>query len=98
MRVITRKRLQLFAKLHKDSENALNDWFHIMDKTEFKSFNELRKAFPSVDRIKNLTVFNIGGNKVRLIVAIHFNKGIVYIRNVLTHAEYDKETWKRDLK
>ncbi|MBC8310750.1 MAG: type II toxin-antitoxin system HigB family toxin [Candidatus Marinimicrobia bacterium] len=98
MRVITRKRLHVFAKQHKNSENALSDWFHIMDKTEFKSFNELRKTFPSVDRVKNLIIFNIGGNKVRLITAIHFNKGMVYIRNVLTHAAYDKETWKKDLK
>ncbi|MBT5955649.1 MAG: type II toxin-antitoxin system HigB family toxin [Candidatus Marinimicrobia bacterium] len=69
-----------------------------MDNSEFKSFNGLRKTFTSVDQVKNLTVFNIGGNKVRLITAIHFNIGILYIQNVLTHAKYDKETWKRDLK
>tara|TARA_B110000467_G_scaffold157495_1_gene172329 strand:+ start:188 stop:463 length:276 start_codon:yes stop_codon:yes gene_type:complete len=89
---------QHFVKLHKDRKNSLNDWFHIMDNSEFKSFNELRKTFTSVDQVKNLTVFNIGGNKVRLITAIHFNIGILYIQNVLTHAKYDKETWKRDLK
>jgi len=41
-----------------------------------------------------LTVFNIGGNKARLIAAIHYNRGKVYIRAVLTHAEYDKNKWK----
>jgi len=45
--------------------------------------------------VGNLVVFNIGGNKYRLIAAIHFNRGKVYIRDVLTHAEYDKERWKK---
>ena len=69
-----------------------------MDKSEFTSFNDLRKTFPSADQIQNLTVFNIGGNKVRVITAIHYNRGIIYIRFVLTHAEYEKEKWKTDLK
>ncbi len=69
-----------------------------MDKTNYSSFTDLRKTFPSADKVKNLTAFNIGGNKVRLIAAIHYNTKCVYIRYVLTHAEYDKENWKKDLK
>jgi len=45
--------------------------------------------------VGNLVVFNIGGNKYRLIAAIHFNRHKLYIRDVLTHAEYDKERWKK---
>ncbi len=47
-----------------------------------------------VDRYKQLVIFDIGGNKYRLIAAIHYNKGIVYVRDVLTHAEYDLDKWK----
>jgi len=51
-------------------------------------------VFPSVDFVNNLAVFNIGGNKYRLIASIHFNRGKVYVRHVLTHQEYDKGGWK----
>ncbi len=60
----------------------------------FASFAELRAMFPSADQIGKLTVFNIGGNKVRLVTAIHYNRRKVYIRAVLTHPEYDEGKWK----
>jgi mRNA interferase HigB len=53
----------------------------------FTSFADLRTLFPSADQVGNLTVFNIGGNKARLIAAIHYNRHRIYIRAVLTHAE-----------
>lgn len=94
MHVITRKRLNEFAKLHPDVKNALAQWYKLIKQNEFASFIELRELFPSADQIGKLTVFNIGGNKVRLIVAIHYNRKKVYIRAVLTHAEYDEKRWK----
>ena len=65
-----------------------------MKKASFKSFEELRTVFPNADKVGKVTVFNIGGNKVRLIAAIHYNRQKVYIRAVLTHTEYDKNKWK----
>jgi len=95
MHVISRKALQLFIRLHPDSKSALEAWFRIMRRHDFESFNALQQLFPSADMVGNLVVFNIGGNKYRLISAIHFNRKKVYIRDVLTHAEYDKERWKQ---
>jgi mRNA interferase HigB len=95
MHVITRKRISEFGGLHADSKGSLSAWYAIMDKTIFKSFAELRKTFPSADLVGNKVVFNIGGNKYRLIAAVHFNRGKLYIRNILTHAEYDKGGWKK---
>ncbi len=60
----------------------------------FGNFAELRELFPSADRVANKTVFNIGGNKYRLIAALHYNRGRIYIRAILTHREYDKGNWK----
>ena len=60
----------------------------------FSNFAHLRETFPSADQVGKLTVFNIGGNKVRLIAAIHYNRGKIYIRAVLTHAEYDEQRWR----
>jgi len=58
------------------------------------NFAELRELFPSADQVDNKTVFNIGGNKYRLIAAFHYNRGRVYIRAILTHRDYDKSNWK----
>jgi len=95
MHVITRKRLNEFARLYPDTRNALAQWYKLIKQTEFSSFVELRELFPSADQVGKLTVFNIGGNKIRLIAAIHYNRKKVYIRTVLTHAEYDQEKWKK---
>jgi len=92
--VITRKRLNDFAKKHPSSKSALQNWYKLIKKREFSSFSELRETFPSADQVGKLTVFNIGGNKVRLIAAVHYNRRKVYIRAVMTHEEYDEGRWK----
>ena len=94
MHVISRKALRQFWEQHPDSESALTRWFKIMQQSNFATINELRVTFPTADKVDDFIVFNIGGNKYRLIASIHFNRGKVYIRHVLTHKEYDKETWK----
>ena len=58
------------------------------------SLAEVRTVFPTADKVGKLTVFNIGGNKARLLTAIHYNRHKVYIRAVLTHEAYDQNTWK----
>ena len=94
MHIITRKQLNEFAEKHPDAKSALQHWYKEAKSKDFKSFVELRKTFPSADQVGKLTVFNIGGNKERLIAAIHYNRRIIYIRAVLTHQEYDEGTWK----
>lgn len=92
--IITRKRLVTFWQIHPDARSSLQHWHSILRKTDYVSFAALRKTFPSADQIGGLTVFNVGGNKFRLIVAIHYNRRKVYIRHVLTHAEYDRGGWR----
>ena len=94
MHVISRKALRLFWGQYPDSRNALSRWFKIMDQSVFDNLDSLRATFPSADKVGDLIVFNIAGNKYRLITSIHFNRGKVYIRNVLTHREYDRGAWK----
>jgi mRNA interferase HigB len=95
MHIISRKALKEFWEQYPDSKSPLSRWFKIMQQTDFISFDDLRHTFPSADRVGELIVFNIGGNKYRLIVSIHFNRSKVYVRHVFTHAEYDKGAWKR---
>lgn len=94
MHVITRKRLLEFGARHPGTASALDHWYRIVKHTDFSSFVELRKTFPNADQVGRLTVFNIGGNKARLIAAVHYNRRTIYIRHVLSHKEYDKGTWK----
>jgi len=94
MHVISRKTLKTFWEQHPDSQKALTRWFKIVQKTDFKNFVDLRVTFPSADLVDDLVVFNIGGNKYRLIASIHFNRSKIYIRYVLTHKEYDRGDWK----
>ncbi len=89
------KRLREFWTKHRDSETPLRAWFRVARKASWESLVDVRKVYPSADDVNGLTVFNIGGNKYRLIVTIQHKKGRIFIRHVLTHAEYDKEGWKK---
>jgi mRNA interferase HigB len=94
MHIITRKRLNEFVAAHPNASAGLEYWYRHMKSASFRSFAELRAVFPSADQVGKLTVFNIGGNTTRLIAAVHYNRQKIYIRAVLTHAEYDEEKWK----
>ena len=78
-----------FSEKHPDARSSLAHWYAIMLKSRFLNFVQLRETFPHADQVGKLTVFNIGGNKVRLIAAVHYNRSKIYIRHVLTHQEYD---------
>jgi len=96
MRIITRKRLLDFSRKHPNCKSGIESWYRIIKHTHFHNFVELRKVFPSADQVGKVTIFNIGGNKARLVAAIHYNTGKVYIRHILTHKEYDKGAWKEE--
>ena len=95
MHIISKKKLKAFWEEYPDSKNALTAWFNTMRGGKFTTFHELKeKAFGTADQVGKRVAFDIGGNKYRLIAVIHFNRHKVFIRNVLTHKEYDKGEWK----
>jgi len=96
MHVISRKRLKDFYEKEKQAEQPLLAWHRIVKNSRFGNLAELRRTFPSADRVGSYTVFNIGGNKYRLITVIHYNVGKVFIRKALTHKQYDQGAWKGD--
>ena len=95
MHVISRKRLLEAALEHGDLYAPLDVWYRIAKKAEWRSLEDVRKIFPMADGVGKYTVFNIKGNAFRLIAEINYRTGRLYIRHVLTHAEYDKGGWKR---
>ena len=94
MRVISRRPLRDFWEIHPQAKAPLSAWFRVMEQTRFADFNAIRASFPAADYVAPFTIFDIGGNKFRLITAIHHNTGLVYVRHVFTHLEYDK--WSDD--
>ncbi|MES2129792.1 MAG: type II toxin-antitoxin system HigB family toxin [Pseudomonadota bacterium] len=92
MRVISNTVLVRFASAHGSANAPLQAWRKILEAGNFADFSALKKAFNSVDKVGKFYVFNLGGNKFRIVTAIHFNTQHVYIRFVFTHQEYDK--WK----
>lgn len=95
MHVIAKSILVEFWTKHPDAQHPLDAWYRIMKTEVFADFNDLRATFASADYVDGLTVFNIGGNKYRLIASIHYNRHKTYIRDILTHEEYDRGGWKR---
>ncbi|NJL77893.1 MAG: type II toxin-antitoxin system HigB family toxin [Richelia sp. RM2_1_2] len=96
MHVIGRRKLREYSQKHGDCEQALDDWYKIASKANWENLIEVQTAYPQAEAVSNFTVFNIKGNKYRLIVSINYEKQVIYIKYVLTHAEYDKDKWKND--
>lgn len=95
MHVISRKKLKEAAGRHAALAAPLDAWFRIAKKAAWHSLVDVRRTFPSADSVEKWTVFNIKGNQYRLIAEINYRFGRIYIRHVITHAEYGNGTWKQ---
>jgi len=99
VRVISLKPLKDFWAKHPGAEEPLRAWYTTVLKSEWKSLQDARATYPHADGVHTthgdtLTVFNIGGNKYRLVARIRYDYQLVNVRHILTHAEYDKGKWK----
>lgn len=94
MNVISLKKLQSFWKRHDQAETPLRQWFKDVRKASYQNLLELRTAHPYADyfeeRDLEITIFNIGGNKYRVVTFVRYVSQTVYIKLVMTHAEYDR--------
>jgi mRNA interferase HigB len=94
MKIISNSALRAFAAEYPQAEAPLQGWRRVIERNRFTNWAELKAAFNAVDKVGEWVVFDIGGNKFRLIAYIRFEKQIVYIKAVLTHRDYDKGAWK----
>ena len=88
--------------MHGDSEKRLRRWYRIVGSVRWRSLDEVRETFPHADPVKVksgtlMTVFNVGGNRYRIVARILYEAGRVYIRAVLTHKEYGSQRWKETM-
>jgi mRNA interferase HigB len=95
LHIISRKKFKEAATCHSDLEAPLDVWFRIAKRASWQNLTDVRKTFASADSVNRWTVFNIKGNRYRLITEINYRFQRVYIRHVLAHAEYDQEEWKQ---
>src|SRR3546814_5084845 len=93
MRVISNKALVDFAAMNPEAGGVLQAWRKLLESAEIANFAGLRALMNSVDKVGDFVVFDVGGNKYRIVAAVHFNRGLLYVRHVFTHAQYDR--WSR---
>lgn len=90
MRIVSKRTLREFWERYPQAQEPLTAWYKNAKQAAWRNFAEVRADYNSADYSAPLTIFDIGGNKYRLIVAIHYNTEMIFIRDVFTHAEYDR--------
>lgn len=94
VRIIAKSRLMSMATQHGDCISQVAAWCNTASKANWHNLSDVRQTYRHADLVGDKTVFNIKGNDYRLIVHMRYDVGIIYIKHLLTHAEYDKGTWK----
>lgn len=95
MHVISRRKLLEAAEEDGDLVGPLDIWHRTAKKAEWRNLMDVRRVFPTADGVGKLTVFNVKGNAYRLITEINYQTRRIFLRHVLTHAEYSKGDWKK---
>ncbi len=95
VRVISKSAIREFSRKHPDALEPLLHWYRITKRAAWRNPAELRTDFRHADFVGPYVVFNIAGNRYRLIAAIKFRWQVVYVRQILTHRQYSEEDWKR---
>lgn len=97
MLILSRKTLRDFWERHAQAQQPLQDWYMVAKAARWQNLAEVRRDFPQADAVgTECTCFNIGGKKYRLLVRINYDKQKIFIRWVLTHAEYNHKPYKTD--
>lgn len=94
MRVISNRRLVDFGQLHADAAGPLQTWRKLMESRDYQGFNDLKQTFGATDIVGDKYVFDIRGNRYRLICRIDYRAQHCYIRAIMTHTQYERGDWK----
>jgi mRNA interferase HigB len=102
MRVISKKRLRDFWETLPAAKASLEQWHKVVSGANWHHFAELRNTFnhadvATTDQGHPVVIFDVGGNKYRIVAALHYDGNICYVLRVLTHKQYDTNRWKMEL-
>ena len=95
MHVVSHKAIRLFSDQHPDARAPLDRWYRVAKRAVWGSFADVKQTFNAADFVPPHIVFDIGGNKYRLVAEINFQKRVLFIRDIMTHKEYARGAWKR---
>jgi mRNA interferase HigB len=94
MHVVSHKAIRNFCEEHPRSCSALDRWYRVAKRAQWSSFADVKQSFNTADFVPPHVVFDIGGNKYRLIAEMNFTRRVLFIRRIMTHGEYTKGQWK----
>ena len=94
MHIVSHKAIRTFCEKHSDASNSLEHWYRVAKRATWRSFPEVKQSFNSADFVAPHVVFDIGGNKYRLIAELNFSRKVLFIRRIVTHKEYENGAWK----
>jgi mRNA interferase HigB len=100
MHIISRPAIAEAARRHPDAAIWLNRWWADAAKTRWQNLNDVRVNYPAADQVRNCLIFDVRGNKYRLICRVTYanewQRGTLLVKHFLTHTEYDRDSWKKD--
>ena len=94
MNVVSHKAIRVFCEEDPHARTALDHWYRVAKRALWSSFAEVKQSFNTADFVAPQIVFDVGGNKYRLIVEVNFSRRVLFIRGIMTHKEYMKGAWK----
>jgi mRNA interferase HigB len=94
MRIIKRSALEQFWEKHPDAKTSLESWYGVVRRAVWQTPVEMKRIYPNADLVGRRTIFNIAGNKYRMVARVNYETQRVFVLYLLTHAEYDRGDWK----
>ena len=94
MHIVSHKAIRVFCEEYPNARNAMEHWYRVAKRATWTSFAEVRQSFNTADLVAPHVIFDIGGNKYRLIAEINFSRRVLFIRGIMTHREYVKGACK----
>ena len=95
VRIVSRKAIREASARHKEWAASLNAWYKISKNADWNNFADVRRSWKNSDMVGKFVVFDISHNRCRLIASIKYEWKMIYIRHILSHAEYDRMEWQR---
>ena len=97
MELLGKKVFKKYSKRHAQARRLLEAWVRVVENTTWETPAEVLATFPSTDTYKKITIFDIGGDRYRLLAKIDYDSGILLVRELMTHEVYSKNRWKRNI-
>ena len=94
MHVVSHKAIRNFCEEHPRARNAMDHWYRVAKRAAWSCFADVRHTFGTADFVTPYVVFDVGGNKYRIVAEINFLRRVLFVRAILTHKEYEKGAWR----